>query len=189
MDDERQSVMNRFNSACHPKVEDQGKAKLIRTWIGCSISVINALCDTGPANLRIRDKGYFGGGIYSTPQASYAVLYSTGEIDNPVPSQTNKDEEYAVLLCWNVVGNLYPVTRKHDYVETKSFSNFYDESNGKLLRPGFDAHFVTVSKQCGYQAVHGLAKEGNIFQFDELVVAEEAQILPWAIVYFKKVSE
>jgi len=66
VDSERQSVMDRFNAVCCPKVADHGKAKLIQTWIGCQISVIKALCNTGPADLRIRDKGYFGAGIYST---------------------------------------------------------------------------------------------------------------------------
>jgi len=55
---ERQEVMDRFNKVCI-RDEAYGKAKLLRTWIGCSINVINDLCNTGPANLRIRDKGFF----------------------------------------------------------------------------------------------------------------------------------
>jgi len=84
-----------------------------------------------------------------------------------------------------VVGNVYPVTRKYDYKASGNCCDYYDQSNGKSLRPGFDAHFVTVSVKSGFQAVPCPDKE-NPNQLDELVVDSDAQILPWAIVYFKK---
>jgi len=53
----------------------------------------------------------------------------------------------------------------------------------KALRPGFDSHFACVSMKSKYQAV-GVEDE----DFDELVVKEEAQVLPVAVVYFEKGS-
>eukprot|EP01124_Arcella_intermedia_P026831 TRINITY_DN5140_c0_g1_i3.p1 TRINITY_DN5140_c0_g1~~TRINITY_DN5140_c0_g1_i3.p1 ORF type:complete len:688 (+),score=121.89 TRINITY_DN5140_c0_g1_i3:350-2413(+) len=182
---ERQSTYNRLDLITEKHLTF-GKAKVLKSWIGASPQIIQKISGTGPADLRIRDCGYFGAGIYSTPQARYAALYATGDITGQ-PTDTTDNGESALILCWNVVGNVYPVTRRHDYNDKKdpNFSDFFDESNGKALKPGFDAHFVTVSASCNYQAVPD-PQNNSLLYFDELVVQSDAQILPWAQLYFKK---
>ena len=50
----------------------------------------------------------------------------------------------------------------------------------KALRPGFDAHFVRVSQA---ESFHTAVNPAH-YDFSELVLKEERQVLPLALVYF-----
>jgi len=148
------------------------------------------IAHTGAADLRSTDGGYFGAGIYTTLQAQYAAAYASGILTGASAPVTS-DGCYAVLLCLAAVSNVYPVTRTNDYPPGSRVSVFhcnYPESSqferarkDKALKAGFDAHFIAVSALRDYEA----AMEGDSDVWDELVVAQERQILPLAIVYFR----
>jgi len=155
---------------------------LIQTWIGFSANDADAVCNTGPADLRNTDSGYFGAGIYSTLQPSYARTFS---------KQANPEGEFCLLLCWVAVGNVYPICRELDYPNGQGISRFYELiKNGIALEPGFDSHCACVSLGTGGQAAKfDCANPENPFGddvADEIVIKESAQVLPYCMVYFKK---
>jgi len=180
----KEKVLRRISKS-FKRVSGDGRVKVLQTWIGVSPGVIPILCKTGPADLRLTDTGYFGAGIYSTLQASYAIKYSTGDplvANTPVPP--NENGEHTLLLCWIGVGNVYPITQQDDYTKKGFYSDFFGKSNGLALKPGFDAHCVTVSTTSGYQACQD-PDDPNERCFDEIVVKESQQVLPQFVVYFK----
>jgi len=179
---ERQIIYNRLKSHTIENTE-WGKAKLVKSWFGCSYKVVELICKSGPADLRLRDSGFFGAGVYSTLQASYATMYAVGNIDENLNSP-NEYGEYVVILCWTVVGNVYPITRL-DYPYEAGYCVYYNQTTqGIALRPGFDAHLATVSPKSHYQAVNTEIIDWSTCA-DELVVKQESQILPCYLVYFK----
>ena len=87
---------------------------------------------------------YAGAGIYTTVQAEYAALYS------------DMSGSKTMILCVVAVSNVYPISRSADYappLDTAYFapgrrsaghSKFY-AGTGAALKPGFDAHWFTVT--------------------------------------------
>jgi len=164
------------------KDESRKLANIMLMWHGCSEKSCFEICKGGIADLRRTDGGFFGSGIYLTSYCEYALRYSTGTFNGG----QNPNGEYVVLLCLATVGLTYVISRKTDYPNNSSLSKFHykypnGERNDKALEAGFDSHYVCVSRQNGYQAVR--AEDAD---YDELVLKEEAQVLPLAIVYFKK---
>jgi len=157
------------------------KIYVIPLWIGASPTVAPKLCNTGPAELRVTDTGFFGTGIYLTPQAKYAREYAIGAHSNLAPIPPTENGEHTLLLCWVAVSTVYPITRKHDYTKNPEWCDYYAEGTGVPLRSRYDAHFVCVDPQGGYQAAMNPSDEC----FDELVVKEDSQVLPKYVVYFK----
>jgi len=169
------------------------RSNVLFAFHGCSPDVAMAIARMGAANLRRTDGGYFGAGIYTTLQAQYAAGYATGLLlpDGQVV-MPNPDGCYTVLLCLAAVSNVYPITRANDYPPDSRVSVFHcnfsedsavpiDARRDKALKPGFDAHVVAISESSKYQA----AMEGDRAVWDELVVDQERQLLPIAIVYFR----
>jgi len=176
---------------------------MIVLWHGCSPSAAISICKGGVKDLRTTDGGYFGSGIYLTPNLDYAIQQYS--------SKCNPDNEgnFAVLLCKAGIARTYPISRATDYPEKDvsklwSISTFHSahpipkeliENNDiagivnalkttrldKSLKPGFDSHFIGVSRKIGYQAAPDSQSD-----FYELVVKEESQVLPIGILYFKK---
>jgi hypothetical protein len=176
----KEAVLNRF-SQHYQRVSTNFKIKLLRTWMGFSGDHVDAVCNTGPADLRNTDKGYFGAGIYSTLQSKYAMQYA---------KKPTKDGDYCLLLCWIAVGNVYPICRD-DYPAGSATSRFYDHhgDNGIALKPGFDSHCACVETKFYHAATFDPKNEQYPFGenlFDEIVVKESSQVLPYCIVYFKK---
>eukprot|EP00295_Goniomonas_pacifica_P000363 CAMPEP_0175810992 /NCGR_PEP_ID=MMETSP0107_2-20121207/3616_1 /TAXON_ID=195067 ORGANISM="Goniomonas pacifica, Strain CCMP1869" /NCGR_SAMPLE_ID=MMETSP0107_2 /ASSEMBLY_ACC=CAM_ASM_000203 /LENGTH=133 /DNA_ID=CAMNT_0017122779 /DNA_START=110 /DNA_END=508 /DNA_ORIENTATION=+ len=132
------------------------------------------------ADLRLLDGGFFGGGIYLTPQAQYACRYAMGEFAHAVPPSGT---ECSVLLCYTVVSNVYPVTRGADYVNPDGtpsrVSRFHcdfpigSQRTDKALMGGYDCHVACVAPP------HFEVVEPNVCEAVELVVKEERQVLPW----------
>ena len=73
---------------------------------GCSVSAARSIAEHGFVRSSLRDNGYFGRGIYATPNAEYACQYAT----------TNAAKEGAVVMCRASVPSAYFVTRA-DYVD------------------------------------------------------------------------
>jgi len=201
-----QKLKNLFDE--HKLENNLNRANILLMWHGCSPANWRSLCKFGLKDLRYTDGGFFGSGIYLTSYYEYALKYST--FSNP-----NSKQEFTVLLCLAVVGLTYPVSRKTDYAFPDDLGNSWDISNfhychpfptqvieearkgnleplktyklqkgkryDKALQPGFDSHYVCVSTGHKYQAV--IAAHADC---DELVVKEEAQTLPVAVVHFRK---
>jgi len=189
---EKTAVLKRFSDHYH-RVSTNERIKVVRTWVGISSKIAETVCNTGLADLRKTDKGYFGAGIYSTLQANYALQYAEGLGSS---KDIASDQEYCLLLCWVAVGNVYPISRDVDYAHGAYFSRFYDHENGYALKPGFDSHCVCVYTEPGknassYQAANKFDPEKNLFPqdpkalVDEIVVKESSQILPYCCVHYK----
>jgi len=178
-------------------------------WHGCSPGSCYSICKGGAKDLRQTDGGFFGGGIYLTPDCEYAADYSTGSL-SLTPVTPNERGEFTILLCLTVVGLTYPISRKTDYDfpdefqpwsickyhcsypisaeaiqkaknnDTSLINKALQIRNDKTLFSGFDSHFVCVARRFNYQAARVEDED-----FSELVVKEEGQVLPLAVVYFK----
>jgi len=182
---EKQTVLKRF-SDCYVRVAPNDKIKVVRTWVGMSITNVEIVCNTGLVDLRQTDRGFFGAGIYSTLQANYARYYA--ERNTP----PNPEGEFCLLLCWVAVGNVYPISRDLDYDRGGSLSHFFHQQNGLALKPGFDSHCACVYLDQHYQAAKMFDADTGKFPqdpgdlVDEIVVKESSQILPYCVVYYKK---
>ena len=154
-----------------------GGAKMVLMWHGVpSEQDADAILATGLSS-RVKnntDGGYFGRGVYLTPQAEYAAFFANGQ-KWAEPGQT-----FTLLLCAVCIANTYPMTRSVDYAQGAASSKFHynhgHANTPKALKSGFDAHFVAISVDNKYQA----ASNGQKVDFDELVVASEEQVLPFA---------
>jgi len=188
---EKEAVLKRF-SIRYDRVSENHKIKVVLTWVGISTTNVEMVCNTGLIDLRKTDKGYFGAGIYSTLQASYAMKYAEGTYPGATALPPNADGEHCLLLCWVAVGNVYPISRDKDYHSYSPFSHFHHQDNGLALKPGFDSHCACVwlDESSFYQAAkYHLEKKDFDYSskelVDEIVVKESAQILPYCIVYYK----
>jgi len=202
-DGEKQEILDHYKTLLIPTGPNK-KSNLLELWHGCSPGACFSICNGGAKDLRTNDGGFFGSGIYLTPNINYAAsMYST--TGNP------DIEERTVLFCKVVVSRTYPISRRTDYDEQDpdkiwSISKFhynypipqdairqFEEQSGssllqqaltkrmdKALMSGFDSHFIAVSSRYQYHSVP-LIEADNF----ELVVKEEAQVLPIGILYFK----
>eukprot|EP00727_Mastigamoeba_balamuthi_P007212 m51a1_g3110 hypothetical protein (1272) ;mRNA; f:145346-149672 len=205
-DPDQKAVLERLRKMFIPQ-DQYKKANFTFLWHGCAPATAKAICLGGLADLRRTDGGFFGSGVYLTPQAQYAALYAAG-LTGKAPTPTEQGE-YTVLLAAGTVGLAYPVTRKNDYSypeknEPYSLCSYHcaapipksaieayiaknsgplrealAKRNDKALKPSFDTHFVGVSQVWRFQAA-----PPDQIQYDEVVTAE-SQVLPLAIVYFK----
>ena len=157
---------------------DWDGVRVLPLWHGCSAAVADEIMSKGPAALATLDAGFFGSGIYFTPQPEYAAAYAAGCFA-PQFSAPNADGDHVILLCAVCVGSVYPITRAADYPAHGKASKF----KGKPLHSGCDAHHALVDSSTSWQA----AKTATPLQhhFEEIVVAQEAQVLPIAKVSVK----
>jgi hypothetical protein len=81
--------------------------KVALMWHGVpSEAVADAILATGlSSRVSGKDEGYFGKGVYLTPQAEYAAFYANGQ------RPPRRGQAYTLLLCAVCLGNAYPVTR------------------------------------------------------------------------------
>ena len=172
--DEVKTVMLRHLESQFAAAERDG-VRVLPLWHGCSAAVADEIMSKGPAALATLDAGYFGAGIYFTPQPEYAAAYPAEVLDG----NTTGVCEAALLLCAVSVGSVYPVTWKDDY-NSKTTDTEKDKSKyfGKPLHSGCDAHHALVDRTVGFQA----AKVDTPLQhhFEEVVVSQDAQVLPIA---------
>jgi len=155
-----------------------GGVKVVLMWHGVpSEQVADAILATGLSSRikGITDEGFFGKGTYLTPQAEYATFLANGG------RQMFAGQTFTLILCAVCIANAYPVTESEDYADGELISKFhynYGYANTpKALKSGFDAHFVAISAANEYQAA---IADIEYVDFDELVVASEEQVLPFA---------
>ena len=158
---------------------DKDNVNVLLAWHGCDEAVVDDIVAGGAANLASgNDRGFFGSGICLTRQAPYAAGYSTRLIHGADKWREPNDRgEHVLLLCAVSVGLAYPVSRSKDYAADSNVCSFY----GKKLKRGCDTHYVHVSEASGFQA----AEDPRILNFEEVVVDQQAQVLPFAKVYVR----
>jgi len=141
--------------------EDIGTAPVLPMVHGTGSAVAWKIVKNGFSVLSTLDAGYYGSGMYFTSNVLYAVPYFATKA-NPT-----------VLVCLGVSGNPYPVVERRD--EEKSLL-------GQPLRSGYQSHYV-LTKIDG-NPISEPPEEHDEF-FDEIVLAQETQVVP---VYLVEVS-
>ena len=92
------------------------------------------------------------------------------------PSQQVKHEsgEFTLLLCAVCVGSVYPITREKNYAEGSNMCEF----RGRVLQPECDTHHALVERSTRWQSAQ--VDTPLQYHFEEVVVANESQVLPIA---------
>lgn len=151
---------------------------------GPRVENLEAVCETGLSAVRVTDAGYFGSGCYTTLNIEYALHYAYGLYDTefftrgPRPSAGGR---YPVIMFAATVGMAYPVTRTVDYGHVPGTPPGFSDFFGRGLKPSFDCHVVCVNERSSFQAVPRAECE-----YVELVIAQESQLLPVAVLWFER---
>jgi len=121
---------------------------------GTQSDVAWKIASTGFAALSSLDAGYFGKGIYFTSSCQYSAPY------------TQFGELPCMILALIIPGNIYPVIEQHkgDY-----------SLMGNAITPGCNSHYVRTHKD------GSCVSQPENKSFDELIMEQEAQIVPIAI--------
>ena len=176
--EEQREVLRVLKALFHPVLAAARRdPRTLTVYHGCRASVALKIVNGGLVDLSSNDSGYFGHGIYVTPNAEYACQYAKGVHGGAVEPHPEHPDWFAVLLCTAAVGLVYPVTRQIDYQppSPSGHSNLF----GKPLKPRYDAHFALVHHTNGYEAA-----ELPVFaQYGELCVSQYAALLPHAILW------
>jgi hypothetical protein len=167
-----------FHSAVTPGATT---ANTLYCFHGCSARDVESITLTGLANFAKLDSGYFGSGVYVTPNAEYAARYACGDF-SPDPStapQPHKDHPtwHAVLLCSVAVGLAYPVTRTVDYAGGRTTCAL----RGQPIRAPFDATITPVHSRFQFECCDAVLAE-----YMELCVSQNAAVLPLAVLWVER---
>ena len=126
MSSEQQSVRRVFDV-----LQESGDNGMI-VYHGCCASAAKGIAEHGFIRSSQRDDGYFGNGIYATPNAEYACFYAT----------LHASSSGAVVMCRSCVPFVYSVTRAdYDGSGPSGHSKLY----GQALQ-NEEAHFALVSR-------------------------------------------
>jgi hypothetical protein len=149
---------------------------------GPRIENLASMCRTGAVAVRAHDAGYFGAGCYSTLNIEYAVRYARGDFDKPESPRRIPpvDGKYPVIMFACCVGMVYPITPGKDYNNLEGIPEGYSDYFGRPLKRQFDCHVACVNQTRGFQAVNR-----EQCQYVEVVIADESQMLPVAVLWFK----
>eukprot|EP01080_Neovahlkampfia_damariscottae_P010154 gene10154-2574_t len=158
----RLKTLDRMNTF----VEEEYKGvKIIPIFHGCSRESVYEICETGFANLKLTDSGFFGTGFYGTTQSEYSCrVYGKG----------------VTLLCYVSVANVYPVI-DGDMKKLIGKSNYLN----------FDSHYVPVYPKdmtkhiLGRERTYYPIKSDQKPTYDEFVVFQESQIIPRYLIYYE----
>jgi len=130
---------------------------------GTDADVARKIIQNGFSVLSVADAGYYGTGIYFTTSVNYALPYFALRSS---PS---------LLICLVTPGTAFPVV-EHRNEPASLF--------GSPLRTGYQSHYVTVTAS-GDPCI-SIASNTPYGPFDEIVVAQESQVLPFYLVEFDK---
>jgi len=156
----RQEILDRLE---YISIGKEGNITIVPVFHGTRESLVDEICETGFASLAKTDPGYFGRGIYFTPQAEYAArVYGYG----------------VCILCFVSVLNAFPVIFE-DMPELLGAGNY---SN-------CDIHFAPVvpkRQDKKDETVYDAMKITEKPVYDELVVFQDSQIIPRFVIYYDK---
>eukprot|EP00026_Physarum_polycephalum_P007712 Phypoly_transcript_07777.p1 GENE.Phypoly_transcript_07777~~Phypoly_transcript_07777.p1 ORF type:complete len:416 (+),score=62.88 Phypoly_transcript_07777:288-1535(+) len=137
---------------------------------GTTADRAKTIIEVGFANLASNDEGWFGNGIYFTPNPEYAAMYCKG---NPNP---------CLIFCYVILANPYPVV----FSDASSMENrrFLEKANYR----NYGCHFVPVVRYGDSDfRPPDPAKTMDGPVYNELVIFQEADILPHTIIYLESV--
>jgi hypothetical protein len=151
---------------------------------------LEKVCMNGMVATKAMDAGYFGSGCYTTLNIEYALRYVHGDFDedhNLVRRAPPDDGRYPVIMFAASVGIAYPITPDVDYPSPTASSSSSSAATvrrcnyfGRCLNRGFDCHVICVNQASGFQAV---SKQDC--QYVEVVMDQESQLLPVAVLWFE----
>jgi len=161
----------------------------VLAFAGCAREVCPLICKTGFANLALTDDGYFGTGVYLTPNSAYAAVYAAGK--KPL-AEVELGAEMFMIAADVFVGNTYPITRSQDYRKSLFRCDHRGRTVGTGTLAGYDSHFALVSRDFsrdGEEGWYQAAMDGaEQFEYSEIVVAREHQVLPRWVLQCRRVA-
>jgi len=126
---------------------------IVPVFHGTDMPVAEKICETGFATLSSIDAGYFGKGIYFTPDQAYTIPYIVSR------------RQPTLILSWVVPGNVFPVTESHCDPAVSLL--------GSAIKSGYNSHWV-VCRRDG-MAVSTCQENDS---YAEVVIPQESQIVP-----------
>jgi hypothetical protein len=145
-----------------------------------------SICSNGMVATGAMDAGFFGCGCYTTLNIEYAARYARGDFDDidkrrPDPA----DGRYPVVMFAASCGMAYPLTPGVDYGHSTDSSapDGHSDYFGRPLKRGFDCHVVCVNQSSQFQSV-----DRDQCQYVEVVIEQESQMLPIAVLWFENGS-
>jgi len=161
----RQWVMHHFISISqsYPWNGFNEEVPVVPMVHGTDAKIAWKIVDTGFSALSSLDAGFYGSGIYFTSSAQYALPYYSVK---PTP---------AIIICMTIPGNVYPV------IEARTDPN---SMFGMPIKSGCQSHYVLTTKD-GNPCRQRMAPRTY---YDELVLSQEAQAVPVAIIEFNQAS-
>jgi hypothetical protein len=163
-----------------PGTDPRG-ANTFYSFHGCRVEHVQNVCENGIVATQATDAGYFGSGCYSTLNVEYAARYARGDFDDPSAApRTAVNNCYPVIMFACAVSMAYPVTQL-DYGNVPRMPMGRSDFFGGALKPGFDCHVICVNETAGFQAVGRRDCE-----YVEVVIAQESQMLPVAVLWFER---
>jgi hypothetical protein len=147
---------------------------LMHVFHGTNVGILPSVLQ-GLVAVRSTDSGFFGSGVYTTPNIEYAAKYAAGQFSaSPIPRRA--DGCVPVVWCCAAVGVAKPLTPRPDCTRPDGHSTAF----GAPLTRGFDAHVAAVSQTNGFRAVPRAS-----MQYMELVFDQEVQVLPIAVLWLR----
>ena len=145
-------------------------------FMGPPVDAVDSICRNGLVALRDTDAGFFGLGCYTTLSIEYAARYARGDLAGTLRAQS-ADNMLPMIMFAASVGMAYPVTPGLDYARQRV--DGHSDCFGAPLKRGFDCHVACVSQAAGFEAVSRAD-----CQYSELVMDQESQLLPIAVMWF-----
>ena len=142
---------------------------ILPQWHGTSRARAESVCGTGhtffgldATDLLNDGHALFGNGMYFTNSAAYANIYSRSDI---------------LLLSWVAMRPPYPVINDQPIGSTQEPTDI-TELRGRGARGGYNAHYIPVTSVRNDPPLFYPCTNGQIAEFDELVVFRQTQALP-----------
>jgi len=148
----RQWMINKYNDFINsfPWNKEQS-VQIVPMVHGTSFKIAMSICSTGFTTLASLDEGWYAKGIYLTSSSVYATPYFATK---PEP---------ALIIAYIIPGNTFPVTEN---------PTGPSKLVGTPLKTGYQSHYVVTTSS-------GLpVKTPSQNCFDELVINQEAQVVP-----------
>jgi TPR repeat protein len=160
----RKQIYGQFELLTLPhRNENYPDVKFLKGWHGTRPEVAGSIFETGYVNLAKLDSGFFGKGIYLTPEVNYAVKYAQG----------------ALILNDVAAFAVYPVI-------FEDMQRLYGAPNYR----NHDTHFVLVvprtihANEVNFDAI----RVGQVPSYTEIVSFQSASVLPRYLVTLQSLA-
>jgi len=169
--DERLKVLDQLTQLTK-QVSHNRNVKIVRMWHGCSYELLPYIISDGFATVSIRDEGWFGRGMYFTSSAKYATQYS--------------GKYGCLIMSYIIILNPFPIITDDApvHMETSTF-RFNGQGNYKTYQCHY-APVAPISYEAKYLDNRPPATGHDDSVFDELVVFQQADILPQIVVHLQR---